>query len=120
MTIQYLTIKPDCAYGASINGHHYSEYFTDDELAGVAQTFARFQNYSHGQIAVDAGGTISEHNTNRFGDVEIVSVTVDKLSFISHCNRLRAAESNPRDGMMVTSTGEWVSPDDWDIIESNI
>ena len=121
-----LTVISGSSYGASIiadgKKYHYSELNKTVNahlgLGLVWETFLRFQGDDHCQIALDAGGKIVESETNKWNEVILKKVEVDSENLVTYCKKLDAAK-NPHEGMMQTSTGEWVMADDWDIIEGN-
>lgn len=124
MKNQPVTAIKDDAYGASVvvnnTKYHYSELNKTVNshlgLSVVWETFLAFQNHSHCQIALDAGGEIVEAETNKWGETILKKVSVESDKLIAYCQKLKAAQ-NPHEGMMQTSTGEWVFADDWDVIE---
>jgi hypothetical protein len=119
-----LLIEDGKGYGASItaNGKRYyynQAYQIAPELGIVAEVFGGFYDQQHCKIALDAGGGAVQSHENSWGETVLESVSVSSDDLIAYCNRLKAAR-NPHEGMMQTSTGDWVMADDWDAIEGQI
>jgi hypothetical protein len=116
-----LLIEDGKGYGASIiaNGQRY--YYNQaqqiaPELGVVASVLGGFYDYQHCQVALDAGGSVVKSSVNNWGETRLESVLVAANDLIAYCQKLQDA-GDPHQGMMQTSTGEWVMADDWDAIE---
>jgi hypothetical protein len=119
MEKDYFYVEGGAFSAFSLDGNNWEggSYSKTLRLAGPAilEAFSGISDHYHIQMAKDAGGVVISQTPNGYGGLR-EAVRVPLAMMQEFASRLLAAK-NPREGMMQTSTGEWVFADDWDAIE---
>lgn len=112
---QYFYVNPSHGYcqisldGVNYHTSHWGGWVEPNtQQFDVAKLFWEFNQTSHIQMVLDAGGEKLDDGSAR----------VEMDLAVAFYRRLKGLR-DPHANMMVTSTGEWVDADEWDEIEGD-